>query len=174
MRRPTTRLADVVNPRDPVGLVETQALAVPPQSPNLLDEETVGALPDDSFHVPAPQGVWDVMLAAGTLLDAVGGRLSPARYLDQVLEVAGETVRPLIVELANLQLPARAEADLERLATSLLGRLTELSFTREYSVLRKRLQRADPTRDADEYQRIMTRLSNLQDKRRALKAAAES
>ncbi|MGP9693113.1 DNA primase [Brachybacterium sp. AOP25-B2-12] len=171
---PTTRLADVVNPRDPVGLVETQALAVLLQSPNLLDEETVGALPDDSFHVPALQGVWDVMLAAGTLLDAVGGRLSPARYLDQVLEVAGETVRPLIVELANLQLPARSEADLERLATSLLGRLTELSFTREYSVLRKRLQRADPTRDADEYQRIMTRLSNLQDKRRALKAAAES
>lgn len=168
---PTARLADVVNPRDPVGQVETQALAVMLQVPGGLDEEVVAALPDDSFHVPALQGVWDVMLATGTLLDAVAGRLSPARYLDQVLEVAGETVSPLVVELANLQLPARTEADLQRLSVSLLGRLTELSFTREYSVLKKRLQRADPGRDAEEYQRIMGRLSSLQEKRRALRSA---
>ncbi len=170
---PIARLADVVSPRDPVGQVETQALAVMLQSPQLLDAEKVAALPDDSFHVPALQGVWDVMLAAGTLLDAVTGELSPARYLDQVLEIAGETVRPLLVELANLQLPARDEAGLERLATSLLDRLTELSFTREYSVLKQRLQRADPSRDPEGYQRIMTQLSTLQDKRRALRALAE-
>ncbi len=170
---PIARLADVVSPRDPVGQVETQALAVMLQSPRLLDAGKVAALPDDSFHVPALQGVWDVMLAAGTLLDAVSGDLAPARYLDQVLEIAGETVRPLIVELANLQLPARDEAGLERLATSLLDRLTELSFTREYSVLKQRLQRADPSRDPEGYQRIMTQLSTLQDKRRALRALAE-
>src|SRR5699024_8834031 len=99
------RLADVVSPRDPVGQVETQALAVMLQAPQLLDVEKVGSLPDDAFHVPALQGVWDVMLAAGTLLDAVEGALHPARYLEQVLEGAGETVRPLIVESAHLDLP---------------------------------------------------------------------
>ncbi|MDO5663379.1 MAG: DNA primase [Brachybacterium sp.] len=166
---PVARLADVVSPRDPVGQVETQALAVMLQAPALLDSGTVAQLPDDSFHVPALQGVWDVMLAAGTLLDAVEGALAPARYLEQVLEIAGETVRPLIVELANLQLPARDETSLARLAASLLGRLTELSFTREYSVLKQRLQRTDPGRDPEGYQRIMTQLSQLQARRRALR-----
>lgn len=167
---PMARLADVVSPRDPVGQVETQSLAVMLQAPQLLSTETVGALPDDAFHVPALQGVWDVMLAAGTLLDAVIGTLHPARYLEQVMEIAGETVRPLIVEIANLDLPARDEAGLKRLAESLLARLSELSITREYSVLKQRLQRTDPS-DGERYQEILTRLAQVQDKRRALRQA---
>ena len=166
------RLADAVNPRDPVGQVETQALAVMLQAPQLLAAEKVASLPDDSFHVPALQGVWDVMLAAGTLLDAVEGTLHPARYLEQVLEVSGETVRPLIVEIANLDLPARDEEGLGKLAGSLLDRLSELSITREYSVLKQRLQRTDP-RDAERYQEIMSRLGQVQARRRALRAAVE-
>ena len=169
---PVARLSDVVSPRDPVGQVEIQSLAVMLQSPALVSAEQVGALPDDAFHVPALQGVWDVMLAAGTLLDAVEGTLSPARYLDQVLEIAGETVRPLIVEITNLGLPARDEPDLARLAHSLLGRLSELSITREYSVLKQRLQRTDPS-DGERYQEILTRLAQVQDKRRALRATGD-
>ncbi|MBB5831325.1 DNA primase [Brachybacterium aquaticum] len=169
---PVPRLADVVSPRDPVGQVETQSLAVMLQSPQLLDADKVAALPDDSFHVPALQGVWDVMLAAGTLLDAVEGTLPPARYLEQVLEIAGETVRPLIVEIANLDLPARTEESLARLADSLLNRLSELSITREYSVLKQRLQRTDPS-DAERYQEIMARLTEVQVKRRSLRAPAD-
>ncbi|HJB11220.1 MAG TPA: DNA primase [Candidatus Brachybacterium merdavium] len=167
---PVARLSDVVSPRDPVGQVEVQSLAVMLQSPVLLSAQQVGALPDDAFHVPALQGVWDVMLAAGTLLDAVEGTLSPARYLDQVLEIAGETVRPLIVEITNLGLPARDEQDLARLAASLLDRLSELSITREYSVLKQRLQRTDPA-DGERYQEILTRLAQVQDKRRSLRTA---
>ena len=166
------RLADVVNPRDPVGQVETQSLAAMLQAPHLLDTAKVGALPDDAFHVPALQGVWDVMLAAGTLLDAVEGNLPAARYLEQVLEIAGETVRPLIVEIANLDLPARSEEGLSKLGISLLDRLTELSITREYSVLKQRLQRTDPS-DAERYQEIMSRLAQVQVRRRALRSAEE-
>ena len=169
---PSARLADVVSPRDPVGQVETQSLAVMLQSPQLLEDEKVASLPDDAFHVPALQGVWDVMLAAGTLLDAVQGRLHAALYLEQVLEIAGETVRPLIVEIANLDLPARDEEGLRRLAHSLLDRLTELSITREYSVLKQRLQRTDPS-DAERYQDIMARLAQVQGRRRALRASGE-
>ncbi|WP_193107285.1 DNA primase [Brachybacterium sp. FME24] len=169
---PMSRLADVVSPRDPVGQVETQSLAVLLQAPQLLDNAKVAALPDDAFHVPALQGVWDVMLAAGTLLDAVIGTLHPARYLEQVLEIAGETVRPLVVEIANLDLPARDEAGLERLAGSLLDRLSELSITREYSVLKQRLQRTDPS-DGERYQEILTRLARVQEKRRALRSAED-
>ena len=169
---PSARLADVVSPRDPVGQVETQSLAVMLQSPQLLEDEKVASLPDDAFHVPALQGVWDVMFAAGTLLDAVQGRLHAARYLEQVLEIAGETVRPLIVEIANLDLPARDEDGLRRLAHSLLDRLTELSITREYSVLKQRLQRTDPS-DAERYQDIMARLAQVQGRRRALRASGE-
>ncbi|ASK64647.1 DNA primase [Brachybacterium avium] len=166
---PAARLADVVSPRDPVGMVETQSLAVMLQSPQLLETEKVATLPDDAFHVPALQGVWDVMLAAGTLLDAVEGQLHAARYLEQVLEIAGETVRPLIVEIANLDLPARDEEGLRRLAHSLLDRLAELSLTREYSVLKQRLQRTDPS-DAERHQDIMARLAQVQGRRRALRA----
>ena len=169
---PMPRLADVVSPRDPVGLVETQSLAVMLQAPRLLDAERVAALPDDSFHVPALQGVWDVMLAAGTLLDAVAGELPAARYLEQVLEIAGETVRPLIVEIANLDLPARSEEALGRLGVSLLDRLSELSITREYSVLKQRLQRTDPS-DAERYQEIMSRLAQVQGRRRALRGPSD-
>ena len=147
-----------------------QSLAVMLQSPALLSAQQVGALPDDAFLVPALQGVWDVMLAAGTLLNAVEGTLSPARYLDQVLEIAGETVRPLIVEITNLGLPARDEQGLARLAASLLDRLSELSITREYSVLKQRLQRTDPA-DGERYQEILTRLAQVQDKRRSLRTA---
>ena len=171
-RAPRPRRADVVSPRDPVGLVETQSLAVMLQAPRLLDAERVAALPDDSFHVPALQGVWDVMLAAGTLLDAVAGELPAARYLEQVLEIAGETVRPLIVEIANLDLPARSEEALGRLGVSLLDRLSELSITREYSVLKQRLQRTDPS-DAERYQEIMARLAQVQGRRRALRAPSD-
>lgn len=167
---PMARLADVVSPRDPVGQVETQSLAAMLQAPQLLEDEKVASLPDDSFHVPALQGVWDVMLAAGTLLDAVAGTLHPARYLEQVLEIAGETVRPLIVEIANLDLPARDEEGLRKLGDSLLDRLTELSITREYSVLKQRLQRTDPS-DAERHQEIMARLAQVQVKRRALRAS---
>ncbi|WP_058234154.1 DNA primase [Devriesea agamarum] len=170
---PIMRLRDVVSPRDPVGVVEVQALAVMLQAPTSLDRMMVSLLPDDSFHVPALQGVWDVMLAAGTLLDAVDGTLSPARYLDEVLEIAGETVRPLIQELASTELPARTQTDIDRLAADLLRRLTELSFTREYSVLRTRLQRTDPVAQAEEYQKIMTRMTALQERRRALREAGE-
>lgn len=163
---PTVRLADVVRPRDPVGQVEVQSLAIMLQAPTLLDPEQVGALPDDSFHVPALQGVWDVMLAAGTLLDAVDGQLAPARYLEQVLEIAGETVRPLIVEIANQELPARTEDDLARLGSSLMDRLTELSITREYSVLTQRLRRAETE---EEQQDLLRRLATVQEKRRRLR-----
>ncbi|PWH05571.1 DNA primase [Brachybacterium endophyticum] len=170
---PMMRLADVVSRRDPVGQVEIQSLAVMLQVPQMLETERVGALPDDSFHVPALQGVWDVLLATGTLLDAVEGSLGPARFIDQVLEIAGETVRPLVIELANLALPARDEQDLQRLATSLLDRLTELSITREFSVLRQRLQRTDAGADPEEYQRILGQLTAAQERRRALHARDE-
>jgi DNA primase len=170
---PIMRLADVVNRRDPVGQVELQSLAVMLQVPRMLDVERVGSLPDDSFHVPALQGVWDVILATGTLLDAVEGTLEAARFIDQVLEVAGETVRPLIIEIANVELPARDEQDLQRLATSLLDRLTELSITREFSVLRQRLQRTDAGADPEEYQRILGQLTAAQERRRALHSRDE-
>ncbi|MFE5774990.1 DNA primase [Brachybacterium sp. NPDC056505] len=170
---PIMRLADVVNRRDPVGQVELQSLAVMLQVPRMLDVERVGSLPDDSFHVPALQGVWDVILATGTLLDAVEGTLEAARFIDQVLEIAGETVRPLIIEIANVELPARDEQDLQRLATSLLDRLTELSITREFSVLRQRLQRTDAGADPEEYQRILGQLTAAQERRRALHSRDE-
>ena len=76
------------------------------------------------------------------------------------------------LEIANLDLPARDEEGLRRLAHSLLDRLTELSITREYSVLKQRLQRTDPS-DAERYQDIMARLAQVQGRRRALRASGE-
>ena len=73
------------------------------------------------------------------------------------------------MEIANLQLPARDEEALGRLARSLLDRLSELSITREYSVLKQRLQRTEPS-DTERYQEILRRLSEVQEKRRSLHA----
>ncbi|WP_341855500.1 hypothetical protein [Brachybacterium sp. GPGPB12] len=162
----------MVSPRDPVGQVETQSLAVMLAGPAPAGRGACGRPAGRLLPRPCPAGVWDVMLAAGTLLDAVGGQPPAARYLEQVLEIAGETVRPLIVEIANLDLPARSEEALERLGVSLLDRLSELSITREYSVLKRRLQRTDPS-DAERYQQIMARLTEVQIKRRSLRAPSD-
>src|SRR5690625_7593418 len=74
--------------------------------------------------------------------------------------------------ITNPGLPARDEQDLALLAASLLARLSELSITREYSVLKQRLQRTDPA-DGERYQEILTRLAQVQDKRRSLRTADE-
>ncbi len=162
------RLRDVVPPRDPVAAVEMQSLALMLQAPTALDDVAVTMLPDEAFRTPTLQSIWDCMLATGQLPDAISGSLPAARFLDAVLEVAGEMLRPLIVELASVDLPARTDEHLVRLGDSLMTRLTELSFTHEYSLLRTRLARLDPRTDKEEYTTIMTRMSAVQEQRRAL------
>ncbi|MCT1557147.1 DNA primase [Helcobacillus massiliensis] len=164
------RLRDIMPRRDPVGIVEMQSLALMLQSPQVLDPVAVTLLPDEAFRTTALQSIWDCILATASLEDAVTGQLSPARFLDAVMEIAGDTLRPLIVELASLELPARTEEQLVRLGASLMTRLTELSFTHEYSLLRHRLARLDPRTDQEEYTKVMTRMSAIQEQRRALHA----
>ncbi|MGQ4507725.1 DNA primase [Dermabacteraceae bacterium P13128] len=168
---PRTCLSDVVSPRDPVGIVESQSLAMMLQYPERLNATMLELLPEDSFHVPALQGVWDVLQATGILLEAAEQEGLAPVLLDTALEIAGETVRPLVRELAAIELPARNEAELDRLGDSLMRRLTELSFTREYTVLRKRLKQIEP--GSEDYAQTMARMTALQERRRSLRAGDE-
>ncbi|MGQ4497127.1 DNA primase, partial [Dermabacteraceae bacterium P13101] len=150
---------------------ESQSLAMMLQYPERLNATMLELLPEDSFHVPALQGVWDVLQATGILLEAAEQEGLAPVLLDTALEIAGETVRPLVRELAAIELPARNEAELDRLGDSLMRRLTELSFTREYTVLRKRLKQIEP--GSEDYAQTMARMTALQERRRSLRAGDE-
>lgn len=166
------RLSDITQPRDPVVQVEVQSLALMLQAPAAFSQGAIDAIPDDAFRTPVLQSVWDCILASGMLDGAGADGVSPRVFVETVLEIAGETVCPLVAELASTPLPVRTEADTRALAASLMSRLSELSLTHEYSELRRKLGRLNPVTDPDDYQQVMARLAEIQVRRRALTAEA--
>lgn len=164
--RPLT-LRDILSGNDPVVRVEVQALATLIQAPHKFSPDAVGLLPDDVFRTPALQSVWDCVLATAMLDEVAQGRASVQQFVDSVLEIAAETVRPLIAELASVPLPVRTDEQLTALAESLLVRLTELSLTHEHSELRRSLGMLDPS--SEDYMAALQRIAEIQTQRRALK-----
>ncbi len=161
-------LRDLLRSRDSVVLVEVQSLATLMQAPGAFPPESLALLPDDAFRTPMLQSVWDCVLASAMVDEVAAGRATPQQFVDAVLEIAGETIRPLIAELASVELPVRTDADVAALAQSLLARLTELSLAHEHAELRRKLGMLDPTDPA--YLETMRRMSDVQTQRRALKS----
>lgn len=161
-------LADITRPHDPVVQVEVQSLALMLQAPGYWPLDRVAMIPDDAFRTPSLQSVWDCILASGMLEEIAAGRAQPSAMVTAVMEIAGETVRPLVAELATTSLPVRTEEDVRALVRSLLARLTDLSLTHRYSQLTVKLRRVDP--GTEEYAALMRELLEVQKLRRALQA----
>lgn len=163
------RLRDITQTRDPIETAEVQALALMLQAPWAVSIEDVHALPDEPFRTVTLQSVWDCVIATGLFDDAAENKVSVRAFVEAVMEIAGEPLRPLIGDLASYPLPARDEQQLNRLGPALMRRLQQLSYTHEISELRRKLGRLTPDRDAEEFRATMTALQVAQQRLRALK-----
>ncbi|MCT1806829.1 DNA primase [Dermabacter hominis] len=163
------RLRDITQTHDPIETAEVQALSLLLQAPSCVSIEDVHALPDEPFRTVTLQSVWDCVIATGLFEEAADKNVSVRAFVEAVMEIAGDSLRPLIGDLASYPLPARDEQQLNRLGPALIRRLQQLSFTHDISELRRKLGRLTPDRDAEEYRATMNALQEAQQKLRALK-----
>jgi DNA primase len=130
------------DPRDPVARIEREALECLLQVPRLVPAETVDALGEEAFEVPAYRAVHHAIRAAGGV--AVARSLSPSAWADAVAECAPDAVRQVVSELSVVPLPADSEEALARYAYSVILRVAEIEVTRLIGTFRSRVQRLDP------------------------------
>ena len=123
---------------------------------------------ETAFTHPSARRVHLAIESAGGPSDEVSG----LAWIDAVLEGAeDDEVRRLVRELAVEPLPSDAGKD-EQYAIGVISRLLELDASRRIDELKGRLQRIDPTTDADEHQRTFAELLALEDYRRSLRQEA--
>lgn len=165
---------------DPVARLERQVLEVVLQLPQYALAVGFDALAPDTFTVPAYRAVHDAIRAAGGTsafgdrYDAIRGELGAGApdaaatwWAEQVMEnAAAGPVAGILTELAVAPLPEDRPAALAAYARGVLNALIGMGLTRQIADLRARLQRSDA--DADDQQRILGELMELETQRRRL------
>lgn len=154
------------DPRDPVARRERLALVAvlqyPQHVPPLFD--TLG---DDAFSVPAWQAVHAAIRAAGGVRE--GNTLGAGHWVEAVAEQAAEPVRALVTQLAVAPLPEDRENVVGGYVSGVVRGLVDLGLTRRIADAKSRLQRLDPSGDADAYQAAFAQLLALETERRTLR-----
>jgi DNA primase len=154
------------DPRDPVARRERLALVAvlqyPQHVPPLFD--TLG---DDAFSVPAWQAVHAAIRAAGGVRE--GAVLGAGHWVEAVAEQAAEPVRALVTQLAVAPLPEDRESVVGGYVAGVVRGLVDLGMTRRIADAKSRLQRLDPSGDADSYQAAFAQLLALEAERRTLR-----
>lgn len=148
--------------RDPALIVEREALKCALQQPGAVAQWYV-TVEETAFTHPSARRVHQAIAEAGYPRVDVEGLV----WIDAVLEVSpDDEVRRLVRELAVEPLPADAGRD-AHYATGVISRLLELDASRRIDDLKGRLQRIDPTAQAEEYQKTFSDLLALEDYRRS-------
>jgi DNA primase len=155
------------DPRDPVAVMERQALEVVLQQPQMLADAAWGEFAVARFAAPAHAALHAAIVAAG--------RPAPqepaAGWIERVRHELPEALRPLMAELAVTPLPATTEESLERYCRDILAGLAELQITAQKAEMMGQLQRLDPASAPEEYQRINRALMELELRRRSLRSS---
>lgn len=155
------------DPRDPVAVMERQALEVVLQQPQMLEDSAWTEFAVARFAAPAHAALHAAIVAAG--------RPAPqepqAGWIERVRHELPETLRPLMAELAVTPLPATTEESLERYCRDILAGLAELQITAQKAEMMGQLQRLGPDSPPEEYQRLNRALLELELRRRALRSA---
>ncbi|WGW13382.1 DNA primase [Saxibacter everestensis] len=146
---------------DPVAQVERGALQVVLQHPLSVKAEAFDLLDGQVFRSPAHRAVHDAIRAAGGL---AAGQQSPSAWPEKVRTAASEVVSNLVGELAVRPLPTDDEG-IERYCRAIMAKLLDLDMTRIAAELHGRLQRLDPTTDAEESLKVLTQLQELEARR---------
>ncbi|ROS73689.1 DNA primase [Cellulomonas sp. PhB143] len=155
------------DPRDPVARLERQALVAVLQHPDAVDPATFDALDDDAFVVPAWRAVHEAIRAAGGIAESQG--MAPGRWVEAVSDAAAEAVLPVVNELAVAPMPEDRPAAVEGYVRDVVRRLVDLGLTRRVADARSRLQRTDPTADAEAYGAAFAALLAIEKERRELR-----
>lgn len=156
--------APAFNPKDPVVRAERLALEVLLQVPDKVDPSWLAALGEDAFTVPQYRAVWTGIAAAGGLAAA---RTAGGAWVHRVADEVGETVAPLISELAVTPLAQDRPAEIARYVKSVLAGVGDLALTRSIAETRGRMQRIGEGQDG--YQDAFTELVRLEGERRSLR-----
>lgn len=149
--------------RDPVAMLERQALEAVLQYPTAPGAAVFDELDADAFTVPALRAVHEAVRAAG----GVAAAGEPAAWLETVREEAASTVAPLVAELAVTPLPEDRPDAIEGYVAGVVRRIAELGLTRRIADARGRLQRM--AADDEGYAAAFAELIALEGRRRALR-----
>ena len=153
--------------RDPVMTVEREALKCALQEPGAV-AAWYESVEDAAFTHPAARRVHQAIAGAGY----PRAELSGLPWIDAVLEASeDDDVRRLVRELAVEPLPSDAGKD-AAYAIGVISRLLELDASRRIDELKGRLQRIDPSTEAEEHQRTFADLLALEEYRRSLRQDA--
>ncbi|MEV4093205.1 DNA primase [Streptosporangium saharense] len=152
---------------DPSARTEAEVLKLAVQRPALLGPgyDTIGA---EAFTLPEHVALHKLILeAGGTVAAGPGGR----EWVDRLLGVSTEALRPLVTRLAVEEL--RADLDGEgRYASAMLAALELISVGRSIEQLKSRMQRTNPVEEQQEYNRLFAELVALEQQRRVLRDRA--
>ncbi|ASN51569.1 DNA primase [Sinomonas sp. R1AF57] len=154
------------DPRDPVAVMERQALEVVLQQPAMLDAAAWDEFAAARFVAPAHAALHSAIAAAGRQ----GEQEAVSAWIERVRHELPEGLRPLLAELAVTPLPATTEESLERYCRDILAGLAELQITAQKAELMGRLQRLDAAASPEEFQQLNRRLMELELRRRALRS----
>lgn len=152
---------------DPVARLQRNVLEAVLQHPSKVDAAVFDALPQDAFTVPALRAVHEAIRAAGGVV-AVRGT-TDAAWLERVRAEAAGPVAAVVTELAVTPLPEDRPAAIEEYVRGVVAGLVDLLLTRQIADERGRLQRMDPTTDAEAYQAAFERLVALEKQRKSLR-----
>ncbi|BCT75680.1 DNA primase [Sinomonas cyclohexanicum] len=155
------------DPRDPVAVMERQALEVALQQPQMLVDSAWTEFASARFAAPAHAALHSAIVAAGR----PAGEETVAAWIERVRHELPEPLRPLLAELAVTPLPATTEESLERYCRDILAGLAELQITAQKAEMMGQLQRLDPSSAPEEFQRLNRGLMELELRRRALRSA---
>ncbi len=157
------------DPRDPVARVERQALVVvlqyPQHVPASFDE-----LGEDAFGVPAWKAVHAAIRAAGGA--GTGRTLGGGAWVEAVSEQAAEAVAPLVTELSVAPVPEDREEAIAAYVADVVRALVDLGLTRRIADAKSRLQRLDPSAEAEAYGAAFEQLLAIERERRRLRDSA--
>ena len=160
--------------------VEREALNIYLQLPAFAREAEMDSLPSQTFVVPTHRRVHEAIRAAGgtqmwadrknelianQVDEAQAERAANAAYIEAVCEQAGETLAPVVSQLATEKL---LETDAQRLPNYVWGitlSLIRQGIVRQIGDVRSALQRADPQDGARD--QLFARLMELEAQRRA-------
>ncbi|MBD5787963.1 DNA primase [Cellulosimicrobium terreum] len=154
------------DPRDPVARRERLALVAVLQYPTHVPA-SFDALDEDAFSVPAWRAVHAAVRAAGGVSE--GAVLGDGRWVEAVVEQAGEPVQGLVTELAVAPLPEDRENVMPGYVAGVVRGLVDLGLTRRIADARSRLQRLDPSAEAAASQAAFADLLALEAERRTLR-----
>ena len=166
---PVTPLVTAPDPRDPVARIERLALVVALQYPQHVPA-TFDGLDEDAFATPAWRAVHAAVRAAGGV--GTGRGLGGSRWVESVVEEAGDAVGPLVTELAVAPVPEDRENVIAAYVADVVRKVIDLGLTRRIADAKSRVQRLDPAADAEAYRIAFERLVAIEKERRELRDSA--